>query len=200
MFDRHKCDNEIWSIFLRDKRLKSCIVKAKFLIREFVYTSMPSIRNHEDRNIRQVTLNRLLAQRSQRPLCSQSACRQLEVLNSYSSNQMQKLMVCTCWHVTYYSFRIFCQLSASWLEKRLHSTRTMLGSRSAWSSTVIVSTFTCLHPTAQTPVDYEVRGVPKRRVDHLRQRLVEEWHRFNHSVIQRAVRHLHVRPRAGGRS
>ena len=51
------------------------------------------------------------------------------------------------------------------------------------------------------PVDYEVWGVLQqcvyhsriRNVDHLKQRLIEEWRCFNQNIIDRAVRQWHVR-------
>jgi len=54
------------------------------------------------------------------------------------------------------------------------------------------------------PVDYEVWGVCQQRVyrsrirdvDHLKQRLVEEWHCFDQNIIDRAVRQWRVRLRA----
>jgi len=47
-----------------------------------------------------------------------------------------------------------------------------------------------------SPVDYEVWGVLQqlvyhgriRDVDHLKQRLIEEWHCFDQNIIDRAVR------------
>ena len=49
-------------------------------------------------------------------------------------------------------------------------------------------------------VDYEVRGVLQQRVytvDHLKQRLIEEWRCFDQNITDRAVRQWHVRLRAG---
>jgi len=53
------------------------------------------------------------------------------------------------------------------------------------------------------PVDYEVWGVLQQRVyrsrirdvDHLKQRLIEEWRRFDQNIIDRAVRQWRVRLR-----
>jgi len=54
------------------------------------------------------------------------------------------------------------------------------------------------------PVDYEVWGMLQQRVyrsrtrdvDHLKQRLIEEWHCFDQNIINRTVRQWHVRLRA----
>jgi len=54
------------------------------------------------------------------------------------------------------------------------------------------------------PVDYEVWGVLQQRVyysrirdvDHLKQRLIEEWRCFDQNIIDRAVRQWRVRLRA----
>jgi len=54
------------------------------------------------------------------------------------------------------------------------------------------------------PVDYEARGVLQqnvyrsriRDVDHLKQRVIEEWRCFDHNIIDRAVRQWRVRLRA----
>jgi len=54
------------------------------------------------------------------------------------------------------------------------------------------------------PVDYEVWGMLQQRVyrgrirdvDHLKQRLIEEWHYFDQNIIDRAVRQWRVRLRA----
>jgi len=54
------------------------------------------------------------------------------------------------------------------------------------------------------PVDYEVRGVLQQRVyrsrirdvDHLRQRLIEEWRCFDQNIIDQAVRQWRVQLRA----
>jgi len=54
------------------------------------------------------------------------------------------------------------------------------------------------------PVDYEVWGVLQQcvyrsricDVDHLKQRLIEEWRFFDQNIIDRAVRHWRVRLRA----
>jgi len=51
------------------------------------------------------------------------------------------------------------------------------------------------------PVDYEMWGMLQQRVyrgrildvDHLKQRLIEEWRCFDQNIIDRAVRQLHVR-------
>jgi len=53
------------------------------------------------------------------------------------------------------------------------------------------------------PVDYEVWGVLQQRVyrsrirdvDHLKQRLIEEWRCFDQNIIDREVRQWHVRLR-----
>jgi len=53
------------------------------------------------------------------------------------------------------------------------------------------------------PVDYEVWGVLQQRVyygrirdvDHLKQRLIEEWRCFDENIIDRAVRQWRVRLR-----
>jgi len=48
------------------------------------------------------------------------------------------------------------------------------------------------------PADYEVWGVYRSRirdVDHLKQRLIEEWRCFNQDIIDQAVRQWHVRLR-----
>ena len=55
-----------------------------------------------------------------------------------------------------------------------------------------------------SPVDYEVWGVLQQCVyhsricdiDHLKQRLIEEWHCFDQNIIDRAVRQWRVRLRA----
>jgi len=57
-------------------------------------------------------------------------------------------------------------------------------------------------------VDYEVWGVLQQRVyrsrirdvDHLKQRLIEEWHCFDQTIIDRAVRQWRVRLRACARA
>jgi len=54
------------------------------------------------------------------------------------------------------------------------------------------------------PVDYEVWGMLQQRVyhsrirdvDHLKQRLIEEWHCFDQNITDRAVRQWRVRLRA----
>jgi len=54
------------------------------------------------------------------------------------------------------------------------------------------------------PVDYEVWGVLRQRVyhirirdiDHLKQRLIEEWRCFDQNIIDRAIRQWRVRLRA----
>jgi hypothetical protein len=53
----------------------------------------------------------------------------------------------------------------------------------------------------QDPVDYQVWGVLPERVyrsrigdvDHLRERLIEEWHRFDQGIVDRAVQQWRVR-------
>jgi len=56
-------------------------------------------------------------------------------------------------------------------------------------------------------MDYEVWSVLQQRVyhsrirdvDHLKQRLIEEWRCFDQNIIDRAVRQWHIRLRASAR-
>jgi len=103
----------------------------------------------------------------------------------------------------FYSDRSFCQRSVPWLEKNLHSSRTMLQLTDCVIQWVFVSTCTSLHPTmvmaTQQPTNlivYRVWCVLHRwvyctrinSVDHVKQHLVEEWHRSDHRIIECAVR------------
>ena len=78
---------------LRSRTVKICTVKSNLSIWESVYNRTILYATMKREVSAERLLGRLLTQRSQSLSRSQSACQCLEVLNSYSSSQVQKLMM-----------------------------------------------------------------------------------------------------------
>lgn len=122
-------------------------------------------------------------------------------------SQALKLMV----HITKMSYKVrnFHQPYTPWLEKRSHSSRTVLGLTTDKAHTptthapAFVAPWLCPPNSPDfNPVDYEVCSVLQiwstvlgstfNGVNHLNQRLVKEWHCFDHIIIEQTIQLCHV--------